>query len=157
MSWDCNVRPGFRSVVGGNHRSAFPDVDGDDGGDDDSFSCAVVWCAFSAAAALAQWALHGAALLSPAMRSNSAALAGMLLIFAGAFQWTPWKRACLNHCRSPLNFLLGNWREGRAGALAMGLEHGAYCAGCCWLLMLLRFVAGVMNVLWIAAITCRAR
>ena len=113
----------------------------------------VVWSAFSIAAGLGQWALHGAALLSPAMKSNSAILAGALLICAGIFQWTPWKRACLSHCGSPLSFLLGQWREGRAGALAMGMKHGAYCAGCCWLLMALLFVAGVMNLLWVAVIT----
>ena len=113
----------------------------------------VIWGAFSLAAGLAQWALHGAALLSPTMRSSSPVLGGVLLIAAGAFQWTPWKRACLHHCRSPLGFLLGGWREGRTGALAMGLEHGAWCAGCCWLLMVLLFVAGVMNMLWVAVIT----
>ena len=113
----------------------------------------VIWCAFSLAAGLAQWALHGAALLSPTMRSSSPVLGGVLLIAAGTFQWSPWKRACLHHCRSPLSFLLGGWREGRTGALAMGLEHGAWCAGCCWLLMVLLFVAGVMNMLWVAVIT----
>lgn len=113
----------------------------------------VVWAVFSFAAALAQWALHGAALLSPMMQSSSPVLGGVLLISAGAFQWTPWKRACLNHCRSPLSFLLGDWREGRSGALAMGIRHGAYCTGCCWLLMVLLFVTGVMNMLWVAVIT----
>ena len=112
-----------------------------------------VWGVFSFAAALAQWALHGAALLSPMMKSSSPALGGVLLISAGAFQWTTWKRACLNHCRSPLSFLLVDWREGRMGALAMGIRHGAYCTGCCWLLMALLFVAGVMNMLWVAVIT----
>jgi predicted metal-binding membrane protein len=112
-----------------------------------------IWGVFSLAAALAQWVLHGAALLSPMMQSSSPALGGLLLISAGAFQWTPWKRACLNHCRSPLSFLLGDWREGRMGALAMGIRHGAYCTGCCWLLMALLFVAGVMNMLWVGVIT----
>ena len=113
----------------------------------------IVWTAFSFAAALAQWALHGAALLSPMMKSSSPLLAGTLLIVAGIFQWTPWKHACLNHCRSPLQFLLHDWREGPGGALAMGMKHGAFCAGCCWMLMVLLFVAGVMNMLWVAAIT----
>jgi predicted metal-binding membrane protein len=113
----------------------------------------IVWSAFSLMAAVLQWALHGAALLSPMMKSNSAFLGGVLLIVAGLFQWTPWKRACLHHCSSPLNFLLGEWREGRTGALAMGIKHGAHCTGCCWLLMALLFVAGVMNLLWIAALT----
>ena len=113
----------------------------------------IVWTAFSFAAAVAQWALHGTALLSPVMKSASPLLAGALLIFAGIFQWTPWKRTCLNHCRSPLQFLLHDWREGPRGALAMGMKHGAFCAGCCWMLMALLFVAGVMNMLWVATIT----
>lgn len=113
----------------------------------------IVWTAFSFAAAVAQWALHGAALLTPMMESSSPLLGGGLLIIAGIFQWTPWKHACLSHCRSPLQFLLADWREGPGGALAMGIKHGAFCAGCCWMLMALLFVAGVMNMLWVAAIT----
>jgi predicted metal-binding membrane protein len=113
----------------------------------------LVWSGFSLAAALAQWALHGAALLTPMMKTDSSIIGGVLLIGTGLFQWTPWKRSCLNHCGSPLSFLLGEWREGRAGALVMGIKHGAYCTGCCWLLMALLFVAGVMNLLWVAAIT----
>lgn len=113
----------------------------------------LVWTAFSLVAAVAQWTLHGAALLSPMMKSSSPLLAGALLMAAGVFQWTRWKHACLNHCRSPLQFLLHDWREGPGGALAMGVKHGAFCAGCCWFLMALLFVAGVMNMLWVAAIT----
>lgn len=113
----------------------------------------VAWSAFSLVAALAQWALHGAALLTPMMESSSPLFGGGLLLVAGIFQWTPWKHACLNHCRSPLQFLLGDWREGPGGALAMGIRHGAFCAGCCWMLMALLFVAGVMNMLWVAAIS----
>ena len=112
----------------------------------------LVWTAFSFFAAVAQWALHGAALLSPMMKSSSPWLAGALLVIAGVFQWTPWKRACLNHCRSPLQFLLHDWREGPGGAVAMGMKHGTFCAGCCWMLMALLFVAGVMNMLWVALI-----
>ena len=84
--------------------------------------------------------------------STSPMLGGALLILAGIFQWTPLKGACLTHCRSPLGFLMGDWREGRWGALRMGIKHGAYCTGCCWILMALLFVAGVMNLWWIAAI-----
>ncbi|MBI3881618.1 MAG: DUF2182 domain-containing protein [Verrucomicrobia bacterium] len=113
----------------------------------------VVWTFFSAVLAAAQWALHGAALLSPMMASTSAWLGGGLLMAAGIFQFTPWKHACLAHCRSPLDFIMTGWREGRAGAFRMGVEHGAYCTGCCWVLMALLFVLGVMNVLWIAALT----
>jgi predicted metal-binding membrane protein len=112
----------------------------------------VVWTGFSAAAALAQWGLHEAALLSPAMASTSPVLGGILLLAAGVYQWLPAKAACLHHCRSPLGFLGSHWREGGRGALAMGMTHGLYCLGCCWALMLLLFVAGVMNLLWVAAI-----
>lgn len=87
------------------------------------------------------------------MVSTSSWLGGALLLTAGIFQWTPLKHACLTHCRSPLSFLMGDWREGRCGALRMGLKHGAYCTGCCWFLMALLFVAGVMNVWWIAIIS----
>ena len=112
-----------------------------------------VWTAFSALAAVAQWALHSAALLSPMMVSTSPLLGGALLMAAGLFQWTPFKHACLAHCRSPLSFLMTDWREGRRGAFVMGLKHGAYCTGCCWFLMALLFVAGVMNIWWVAVIS----
>ena len=114
---------------------------------------AIVWVGFSACATLAQWALHHAAMLSPAMAASSPYLAGVILIAAGAYQLTPWKRACLTHCRSPLGFLMTNWRGGRLGALRMGLGHGAYCLGCCWALMCVLFVVGVMNLVWVAALT----
>jgi predicted metal-binding membrane protein len=110
------------------------------------------WLAYSAAAAVAQWVLHGLAVLSTAMVSTSPYLGGGLLLAAGVFQWTPLKRACLTACRSPMGFLMTEWREGRAGALIMGCRHGVYCVGCCWVLMALLFVAGVMNLLWVAAI-----
>jgi predicted metal-binding membrane protein len=112
----------------------------------------MVWTGFSLAAALAQWGLHQAALLSPAMASTSPVLGGILLLVAGAYQWLPAKSACLHHCRSPLTFLGSHWREGTGGALAMGATHGLYCLGCCWALMTLLFVAGVMNLLWVTAI-----
>ena len=112
----------------------------------------VVWTAFSIVAALAQAGLHTAALLSPAMVATSPVLAGALLVAAGVFQWTPLKRACLATCRSPLSFLMTSWREGRAGAFVMGLRHGFYCLGCCWALMALLFVAGVMNLVWVATL-----
>ena len=112
----------------------------------------VVWTIYSVAAAAGQAGLHAAALLSPAMAATSPLLAGGLLVAAGVFQWTPLKRACLAACRSPLSFLMTDWREGRAGALVMGFRHGLYCLGCCWALMALLFVAGVMNLLWVAAI-----
>jgi predicted metal-binding membrane protein len=112
----------------------------------------VIWTIYSVVAALAQAGLHAAALLSPAMVATSPLLAGGLLVAAGVFQWTPLKRACLAACRSPLSFLMTGWREGRAGAFVMGFRHGLYCLGCCWVLMALLFVAGVMNLLWIAVL-----
>ena len=112
-----------------------------------------VWVGFSACAALAQWALHQTALLSPSMAASSPYLASAILIVAGAYQLTPWKGACLTHCRSPLGFLMTNWRDGRLGALQMGVRHGAYCLGCCWALMCVLFVVGVMNLVWVATLT----
>ena len=112
----------------------------------------VVWATFSVLATAAQWGLHTASLLSPMMVSTSPVLGGILLLIAGIYQWTPLKHACLSKCRSPLGFVLNEWREGRWGAFVMGLKHGGYCTGCCWSLMALLFVAGVMNLLWVAAI-----
>lgn len=112
-----------------------------------------VWTGFSAFAALTQWGLHQAALLSPMMSASSPYLAGAILVVAGVYQLTPWKWACLTHCRSPLEFLMTHWREGRTGAFQMGLRHGAYCLGCCWALMCVLFVVGVMNLVWVAMLT----
>ena len=111
------------------------------------------WTGFSALAAVLQWILHGKALLSPMMVSTSSLLGGGLLIAAGVFQWSKMKNACLTGCCSPLSFVMTSWREGKWGALRMGLRHGVFCLGCCWVLMLLLFVAGVMNIWWIAVIT----
>ena len=105
-----------------------------------------VWTGFSACATLAQWALHHAALLSPAMKTSSPRLAGVILLAAGVYQLTPWKGQCLKHCRSPLGFLMTNWRDGKLGAIQMGVGHGVYCLGCCWALMCVLFVVGVMNL-----------
>jgi predicted metal-binding membrane protein len=113
----------------------------------------LVWIGYSAFAALVQAGLHAAALLSPAMVSASPLLGGSLLIAAGLYQLLPVKQRCLAHCRSPLGFLVSEWREGGRGALAMGLRHGSYCVGCCWLLMSLLFVAGVMNLVWVAVLS----
>ncbi|MCH8279960.1 MAG: DUF2182 domain-containing protein [Chloroflexi bacterium] len=113
----------------------------------------LVWGGFAATATLANWALHVNSLMSSMMgASTSAYIGGALLIAAGAFQWSRLKYLCLTHCRSPLSFLMSDWREGPKGALTMGLRHGAYCVGCCWILMALLFVLGVMNLLWIAAL-----
>ena len=111
----------------------------------------LVWTLFAAAATLANWALHANELLTTMMgRSASNYLGAGLLIAAGLFQWSPLKTVCLSHCRSPMSFLMGDWRDGSWGAFSMGFRHGSYCLGCCWVLMGLLFVLGIMNLLWIA-------
>jgi predicted metal-binding membrane protein len=109
----------------------------------------LVWAAFSQVAVAAQWGLERSGLLSSMMASTSVALGAVLLIAAGVYQLTPLKYACLKHCRSPLFFIAHHWRPGEWGALRMGLEHGAFCTGCCWFLMALLFYGGVMNLFWI--------
>lgn len=111
------------------------------------------WAGFSIGATLLQWLLAETALLSPMMVSASPWLGGTLLIVAGTYQWTRLKYACLRHCRSPFAFLMEHWRPGVSGAWQLGLRHGLYCVGCCWALMLLLFVGGVMSLWWIVAIT----
>jgi predicted metal-binding membrane protein len=113
----------------------------------------VVWSGFSAVVTVLQWRLHETALLTPMMVSASPLLSGATLLAAGVFQLTPLKHVCLQHCRSPLGFLLTNWRDDFRGVFRMGLKHCAYCLGCCWLLMALLFVVGVMNLAWLAVLT----
>lgn len=112
----------------------------------------LAWLLFSVVAVGGQWALERAGLLSAMMATRSAWLAAGLLLAAGLWQLTPVKHACLRHCRSPLDFLVRHRRPGQSGALVMGLEHGAYCLGCCWVLMGLLFVGGVMNLYWIVGL-----
>jgi predicted metal-binding membrane protein len=112
-----------------------------------------VWASFSVGATAAQWGLHEAAMLSAAMASSSGRLSGTVLMAAGAYQLTPWKSKCLTHCRSPLGFLMTDWRDGTGGAFRMGFRHGAYCLGCCWALMCVLFVVGIMNLICVAALT----
>ena len=113
----------------------------------------LVWLAFSVAATAAQWGLQGANWLNPMAVSRSAGLSASLLLIAGVYQFSPLKRICLAHCRTPMGFLLGEWRAGTHGAFVMGLRHGLFCLGCCWALMALLFVGGVMNLAWIAALS----
>lgn len=112
----------------------------------------VTWCLFSGAATALQWWLADWKLVSPMMTGTSNMLNGSILIAAGVYQWLPLKAACLQHCRAPANYLAEHKRPGVSGAFLMGLHHGAYCIGCCWILMLLLFVGGVMNLLWIAVL-----
>lgn len=113
----------------------------------------VCWTIFSAAAAAAQWSFQQAGVLSHMLALRNPAVSGSILMAAGAFQFTPLKTVCLNKCRTPIGFLLTNWRSGRAGAFRMGLDHGKYCIGCCWALMMVLFVGGVMSLTTIAALS----
>ena len=113
----------------------------------------LVWTSFSAVATLLQWGLEKLAVLSPMMASTSPLLGAGLLLAAGIYQLTPFKNVCLRHCRSPVHSLMQHWRRGTSGAFMMGFHHGAYCIGCCWLLMALLFVFGVMNLVWIAVLS----
>jgi predicted metal-binding membrane protein len=111
------------------------------------------WTAFSLGATALQRALASLLLLSPMMEAASRRVSAALLLIAGVYQWTPLKDVCLRTCQSPVGFLIGRWRSGGAGAFRMGLEHGSYCVGCCWALMLLLFAGGVMNILVIGVVT----
>jgi len=114
----------------------------------------VAWVAFSGGATLLQLALEKTAWFSPtAMSLDSALAGGAVLAAAGVFQFTPLKNACLRQCRTPIGFFMTSWREGHAGALAMGVHHGLFCLGCCSALMLVLFALGAMNLFWIAALT----
>jgi predicted metal-binding membrane protein len=110
------------------------------------------WALFSAVATLMQWGLRAANLMSPAMAGANPVFQGTLVILAGIYQCTPLKKACLSSCRTPLGFLMAEWRDGSGGAFRMGVHHGVDCVGCCWLLMALFFAVGVMNLLWSAII-----
>ena len=114
----------------------------------------LVWSGFSLAATAAQWALERCTLLDSRMAGSSGILGAIVLVAAGIYQWSSLKNRCLKECRAPLAFIQrqGGFRRDARGALLLGLKHGAYCLGCCWMLMALLFAGGVMNVLWIAAI-----
>lgn len=114
----------------------------------------LVWIAFSLVATISQWLLATLAALTPMMAIESSSLGGIVLIIAGLYQWTPLKDACLRQCQTPIAFLSshGGFRSDPSGALWLGIRHGAYCLGCCWALMTLLFVGGVMNIAWIGGI-----
>lgn len=115
----------------------------------------LAWTGFSLAATVAQWQLSRLALITPMMSSTSDLFGGLLLVAAGLYQWSPLKDTCLTHCQSPLGFLIsrGGFSASPWGSLRLGAEHGSLCVGCCWVLMALLFVGGVMNLLWIAGLT----
>jgi predicted metal-binding membrane protein len=111
------------------------------------------WLGFSLLATTLQWGLErSGGISSMSMISTKAGVSATILVFAGMYQLSPWKKMCLRHCRAPAEFLSRHWRPGPWGGLRMGVEHGAFCVGCCWMLMALLFVGGIMNVLWIAVL-----
>jgi predicted metal-binding membrane protein len=114
----------------------------------------LAWVAFALAATLAQWAIERLGWLTPSMTAASGVFSGLVLIGAGLYQWTPLKDVCLRQCQAPLQFIQrhGGFRPDATSSFALGVRHGGYCIGCCWVLMALLFVGGVMNVLWIAVI-----
>jgi len=113
----------------------------------------LAWAVFSAIAVAAQWWMQQNGWLNNMLVGQSQLINGLLLLAAGLWQFSPWKHACLKHCKSPVEFLTAQRREGNSGALQMGLIHGGYCLGCCWFLMALLFVGGVMNLVWIIGLT----
>lgn len=113
----------------------------------------LVWLGYSFAATGLQWLFHGLGWLTPMMEASHGAVAGAILVLAGLYQFTPWKTACLSHCRTPVGFLLTHGRPGWRGGLRLGVHHGRYCLGCCWAEMLVMFAVGVMNLLWMGGIT----
>jgi predicted metal-binding membrane protein len=112
-----------------------------------------VWAIFSVGTTALQWTLGRLFIITPMMEAATPRASGVFLLLAGAYQWTPVKQACLSTCQSPFDFVARRWRSGTWGAFRLGAEHGAYCVGCCWALMLLLFAGGVMNLWTIAALT----
>lgn len=113
----------------------------------------LVWTGYSVAATGLQWLFHGLRWLTPMMDTAYPAVSGTILVLAGAYQFTPWKAACLSHCRTPLGFLMSYGRPGWRGGLRLGFHHGRYCLGCCWAEMLVMFAVGVMDLPWMGGIT----
>jgi predicted metal-binding membrane protein len=114
----------------------------------------LAWVGFSVVATFAQAGLEWASLFAPmAMKITSPLLGGLLFIAAGVYQFTPLKHACLSFCRSPIDFVVNHWHDGPVGAVRMGISHGLYCLGCCWILMALLFAVGVMDLVWVAILT----
>ncbi|HEY1260288.1 MAG TPA: DUF2182 domain-containing protein [Stellaceae bacterium] len=111
------------------------------------------WGLFGVFATFVDWGFERALMIAPATGRLGTVAGGLVVTAAGLYQLTPLKSVCLRHCRSPFAFVLNHWRDGSAGALRMGIEHGFYCLGCCWLLMALLFAAGLMSLFWMAAIT----
>jgi predicted metal-binding membrane protein len=112
-----------------------------------------LWIAFAFAATLVQELLTRGGAIDAHLSLADRGIAGTILIAAGIYQWTPVKHACLARCRGPVDFLSRHWHDGVAGAFRTGFAHAVFCLGCCWALMLILFVGGVMNLVWIALLT----
>lgn len=113
----------------------------------------MVWGALAIVATGVQWVISAGSTDSPVLINSAPLVGGVMLVLAGAYQWSVIKEACLSQCRSPMRFFMTYWRDGTSGALQMGMRHGLYCAGCCWALMALMFVGGTMNLIWMAVLT----
>jgi predicted metal-binding membrane protein len=113
----------------------------------------LVWTSFGVLAYFIDLIAGHLGMSFPNLHKYGSLMGGAVLIAAGLYQLTPLKDVCLKHCRSPLHFIMHRWREGYLGALIMGMDHGAYCLGCCWGLMLVLFVVGVMNIAWMGILT----
>ncbi len=113
----------------------------------------LAWMLYSLMITGLQYYLHTISLLTPMMKSNHLGFTSLLLLLAGVYQWLPIKQSCLTNCRSPLSLITKEWREGKLNTIKMGFYHGQYCLGCCWVLMALLFVLGVMDLFWIAMLT----
>lgn len=114
---------------------------------------AAVWLLFAMLATALQWGLSATGVLTPSLLTGNTVVRGVALVLVGAYQWSPLKDSCLTHCESPATFFLARWRDGRRGAFAMGAQHGLYCVGCCWPLMLFMVGIGAMSVTWMAGVT----
>jgi predicted metal-binding membrane protein len=113
----------------------------------------LAWIVVGAAMTLLQWPLHTWSFLTPMMEADNRLWSGLVLLAAGLYQFTPWKQACLKACRSPLGFLMTDWRDGAGGTALMAWRYGRQCVGCCWTQMLVMFAVGVMNLVWMVLIT----
>lgn len=113
----------------------------------------IAWSLFSALASLVQWQLASRSLLTSELLIEDRSLSALVWLAVGIYQWTPLKNSCLKHCESPATFFLSHWRDGLGGATLMGIHHGLYCVGCCWLLMFFMLLVGAMNLYWMALIS----
>lgn len=117
------------------------------------FGYLIAWVLFSIAISIIQYPLHQINLMNPFMASMNSYFSALVFILAGIYQLTPYKNACLDKCRSPLSLVMSKWKDGNIGALRMGIGHGFYCVFCCWFLMAILLVAGVMNLYFVVALT----